>query len=102
MISLFGETKKIMNEPPGGKINLPSSSLVKVLCGDTIRLNAITPLLGNPSTNSAYAIFTSGFGSGERAVFAGVTFFEILGFPGGIGLNQIYYSVNSFSQCNEW
>lgn len=75
--------KKIINDPPGGKINLPTSSSAIVTSGRALLTNALTPPLGSPITLLALSNLIRGFGNGQRAVLAGVTNSDISGHPGG-------------------
>lgn len=76
------------NEPPGGIINLPSSSLASVDFGGTSRRNAFVPPFGIPLVDLTNCNFILGIEI--RVVFEGVTSRELLGCPGGIVLRKIF------------
>jgi len=58
--------------PPGGQINLPSSSETMVVSGGQRRPKMMVHPVGSPSTFSAYRNCTLGWGSGLMAVLAGL------------------------------
>jgi hypothetical protein len=82
--------KKIINDPPGGKMNFPASVSPMVSSAGALLTKAFTPPTGSPITLLACRSLILVLAGGQRAVLPGVIVVTFVARPEGELLNHIW------------